>query len=230
MSRRPMKYRHSFHAGNFADVHKHVTLLALLAALKRKDKGFLYLDTHAGRGGYDLSTPAAEARRRRRALQRRAHCGARSCATTRGRSRACARPPGQRHVYPGSPLLAARELRAQDRAVFIELQGAEAHALEELLTALRAGGARGAARRARRRLRAAACPAAARRAARPRPSSIRRTRRAAATSSASARRSPTACGASPPGCSPPGTRSRTQRTSARLAGRLRARRCRRRCW
>ncbi|MBV8497392.1 MAG: 23S rRNA (adenine(2030)-N(6))-methyltransferase RlmJ, partial [Gammaproteobacteria bacterium] len=50
-----MKYRHRFHAGNFADVHKHITLLALLRALKRKDKGFLYLDTHAGRGSYDLS-------------------------------------------------------------------------------------------------------------------------------------------------------------------------------
>src|SRR4029077_17504719 len=56
----PMKYRHAYHAGNFADVHKHVTLLALLAALQRKDKGFFYLDTHAGRGVYDLSTPAAE--------------------------------------------------------------------------------------------------------------------------------------------------------------------------
>src|SRR3974377_2267061 len=50
-----MKYRHSFHAGNFADVHKHVTLLALLAALARKDKGFLYLETHAGRGAYDFA-------------------------------------------------------------------------------------------------------------------------------------------------------------------------------
>src|SRR5258708_4829039 len=56
-----MKYRHSFHAGNFADVHKHVTLLALLAALQRKDKGFLYLETHAGRGAYDLSHGATEA-------------------------------------------------------------------------------------------------------------------------------------------------------------------------
>jgi 23S rRNA (adenine2030-N6)-methyltransferase len=54
-----MKYRHTFHAGNFADVHKHVALLALLAALKRKDKGFLYLDTHAGKGAY--SVPAAAA-------------------------------------------------------------------------------------------------------------------------------------------------------------------------
>ena len=57
-----MKYRHRYHAGNFADVHKHVTLLALLAALQKKDKGFLYLDTHAGRGAYDLSSPSAEAR------------------------------------------------------------------------------------------------------------------------------------------------------------------------
>ena len=56
-----MKYRHSFHAGNFADVHKQVTLLALLGALKKKEKGFLYLETHAGRGSYDLSTPTAEA-------------------------------------------------------------------------------------------------------------------------------------------------------------------------
>ena len=44
-----MKYRHGFHAGNFADVHKHVTLLALIAALQRKEKGFLYLETLAGR-------------------------------------------------------------------------------------------------------------------------------------------------------------------------------------
>ena len=45
-----MQYRHSFHAGNFADVHKHVGLLALLRALQKKEKGFLYLDTHAGSG------------------------------------------------------------------------------------------------------------------------------------------------------------------------------------
>ena len=54
-----MKYRHSFHAGNFADVHKHVTLVALLQALARKDKGFLFVDTHAGRGAYDLASAAA---------------------------------------------------------------------------------------------------------------------------------------------------------------------------
>ena len=56
-----MKYRHSFHAGNFADVHKHVTLLALLTALQRKDKGLFYFETHSGRGAYDLSLGGTEA-------------------------------------------------------------------------------------------------------------------------------------------------------------------------
>src|SRR6185295_16618179 len=49
-----MKYRHQYHAGNFADVHKHVCLLEVLGALTRKDKGLLFVDTHAGRGEYDL--------------------------------------------------------------------------------------------------------------------------------------------------------------------------------
>jgi 23S rRNA (adenine2030-N6)-methyltransferase len=50
-----MNYRHQFHAGNFADVMKHVLLIQLVRALQQKPKGFLYLDTHAGRGRYDLA-------------------------------------------------------------------------------------------------------------------------------------------------------------------------------
>jgi 23S rRNA (adenine2030-N6)-methyltransferase len=50
-----MNYRHHFHAGNFADVMKHALLVRLMAALQKKEKGFLYLDTHAGRGSYDLT-------------------------------------------------------------------------------------------------------------------------------------------------------------------------------
>src|SRR5690349_13357097 len=50
-----MNYRHSYHAGNFADVMKHALLLQLFRALQQKEKGFLYLDTHAGRGCYDLT-------------------------------------------------------------------------------------------------------------------------------------------------------------------------------
>ncbi len=127
-----MKYRHSYHAGNFADVHKHVTLIALLAALKRKDKGFLYLDTHAGRGRYDLSGGSAEAAGgigrflagTHRAQELRDYAALIAAFRTRQR---------EPHAYPGSPLIAASELRGQDRAVFIELQAAEANALERAL-------------------------------------------------------------------------------------------------
>ncbi len=53
-----MNYRHHFHAGNFADVMKHALLIQLVRGLQKKEKGFLYLDTHAGRGAYDLSVAA----------------------------------------------------------------------------------------------------------------------------------------------------------------------------
>jgi 23S rRNA (adenine2030-N6)-methyltransferase len=54
-----MHYRHSYHAGNFADVFKHVLLCGLVAALNRKDKPWCYVDTHAGAGLYDLSGEGA---------------------------------------------------------------------------------------------------------------------------------------------------------------------------
>ncbi len=127
-----MKYRHSFHAGNFADVHKHVTLLALLAALKRKEKGFAYMETHAGRGQYDLSNPTEEsaagigrltnAKLESPELQQFAQ----RIAEFRGQK-------GHSHTYPGSPLIAARELRAQDRGIFCELVVTEARALDRAL-------------------------------------------------------------------------------------------------
>ena len=49
-----MNYRHAFHAGNFADVFKHALLVRLVRAMQRKETGFLFVDTHAGRGRYDL--------------------------------------------------------------------------------------------------------------------------------------------------------------------------------
>ena len=127
-----MKYRHSFHAGNFADVHKHVTLLALISALKKKDKGFLYLETHAGRGSYDLSNPSPEAAAGigRFAPAADAAPELRDYAAALAEYRARhARP----HALPGSPLLALGALRPQDRAVLIELLATEALALEAVL-------------------------------------------------------------------------------------------------
>lgn len=55
-----MHYRHHYHAGNYADVFKHVLLTGLLTALSRKDKPWAYLDTHAGAGHYDLGDPVAD--------------------------------------------------------------------------------------------------------------------------------------------------------------------------
>ena len=134
-----MKYRHEHHAGNFADVHKHVTLLALLAALKRKDKGFLYLETHAGRGGYGLSgAPGESATGFGRLEPQRLDAAAEPEAAEEIRHYAARvaqlrAERGQPRIYPGSPLLAVSELRPQDRAVLIEVLPPEARALERAL-------------------------------------------------------------------------------------------------
>src|SRR5580704_12966230 len=109
-----MKYRHTFHAGNFADIHKHVTLLAVLASLQRKEKGFAYLETHAGRGAYELSHQSAEA------VQGRGRFGEgdyqadelRSFATLIAGFRSSR---SQSRAYPGSPVIASLQLRPQDR-------------------------------------------------------------------------------------------------------------------
>ncbi len=54
-----MNYRHAFHAGNFADVFKHVLLTRILLYLARKDAPFRVIDTHAGEGEYDLQSEEA---------------------------------------------------------------------------------------------------------------------------------------------------------------------------
>lgn len=126
-----MNYRHAFHAGNFADVHKHVILLALIEHLKRKPAPFFYLDTHAGRGRYDLSSEEA-----RRSSEWRDGIGRLADVTPRSpeiqkflAAVAAVRPHGEPR-YPGSPLLAVNALRRGDRAVLVEQQAQEARALE----------------------------------------------------------------------------------------------------
>jgi len=130
-----VKYRHSFHAGNFADVHKHVTLLAAIAGLQRKDKGFLYLETHAGRGAYDLSESPASRSSRTGLSRILSEPGESEEILAYGKAvkhwRDLAR---DRNAYPGSPVLAAGALRDQDRAVLIEMQPPEAHALERAVS------------------------------------------------------------------------------------------------
>jgi 23S rRNA (adenine2030-N6)-methyltransferase len=55
-----LSYQHIYHAGNMADVQKHLWLISVLDYLKKKDKSFFWVDTHAGRGLYDLQSPEAQ--------------------------------------------------------------------------------------------------------------------------------------------------------------------------
>ncbi len=145
-----MNYRHHFHAGNFADVMKHALLVRLVRAMQRKTKGLLYLDTHAGRGSYDL-TAAAQGDTLARQPEWPAGTGrlwtltdlpepladyvqlVRTFDQRRGN-----REAGPR-FYPGSPALVAELARPQDRLVLCEKQPEEYAALRsEMQLALRA--------------------------------------------------------------------------------------------
>jgi 23S rRNA (adenine2030-N6)-methyltransferase len=126
-----VNYQHLYHAGNFADVAKHVGLLYCLDALKRKDTSFFVLDSHAGRGFYDLQ--AAEVQKSgeaERGVQRLIvnALGEESLAAYFAAIRA--RRGKRLPRYPGSPALIAAALRPQDRALFVELAPAEARAAQ----------------------------------------------------------------------------------------------------
>lgn len=127
-----MNYRHAFHAGNHADVLKHVVLLALCDALCSKPSPCFALDTHAGRGLYRLDGEAAqktgEARDGIARLQAEAP---RHPAIQRYLQaiRSCREQHGL-HAYPGSPWLLAHALREQDRIAVCELHPEEAAVLK----------------------------------------------------------------------------------------------------
>lgn len=130
-----LSYRHIYHAGNFADVFKHVVLVQLLRALQRKEAPLFVLDTHAGIGRYDLAADEALKNREFAAGVQRAF--------------GCADPPpavadyldlvraenadddALRH-YPGSPRLIRALLRPQDRMALTELHPADFAALKAL--------------------------------------------------------------------------------------------------
>jgi 23S rRNA (adenine2030-N6)-methyltransferase len=129
-----MNYRHAFHAGNHADVLKHVVLLAMVEALKRKSAPFFALDTHAGRGRYLLQGEHSDKTGEARAgIFRLMVLGKLPPAVQRYMKAVQAdNPVGALVAYPGSPLLLAQAMRADDRLVACELQPDEARALEAL--------------------------------------------------------------------------------------------------
>ncbi|WP_017998558.1 23S rRNA (adenine(2030)-N(6))-methyltransferase RlmJ [Paracoccus sp. N5] len=125
-----LSYQHAYHAGNLADLHKHALLASMLDYLTAKPKPLSYLETHAGRGLYDLSGPES----------------ARTGEADAGITRALAQdwlPAGHPlrqaldqiralhgpQAYPGSPLIARHFLRPEDEAHLAELHPAEHDAL-----------------------------------------------------------------------------------------------------
>ncbi|MCC6415544.1 MAG: 23S rRNA (adenine(2030)-N(6))-methyltransferase RlmJ [Opitutaceae bacterium] len=136
-----MNYRHHFHAGNFADVLKHAVLLQLVAAMQRKPKGFLYLDTHAGRGGYDLNVAVRgdtlaripewpEGIGRLLAQADLPEMLREYVVAVRAHDRRQGNTAAELRFYPGSPALVGAKMREQDRMALCEQQPDECAALQ----------------------------------------------------------------------------------------------------
>ena len=117
-------YRHSFHAGNHADVLKHLCQMLLLDKLKIKDKGFVYIDTHSGAGLYDLQSDSAKKTNEYRQ-------GIELLMKYQGNN-----PHIKQYVelishyhrhgnYPGSPEIARSLMRAQDKLILMEWHNQE---------------------------------------------------------------------------------------------------------
>lgn len=133
-----MNYRHGYHAGNFADLLKHVALCELLRLLTAKDKKLFVLDTHAGAGGYDLAGGHARRTREAEAGVGRLAGAPRNdmppavmryLATVAAYDRKFGPNDGPPRHYPGSPRLLRAGLRPGDRLVACELHPQEALAL-----------------------------------------------------------------------------------------------------
>ena len=132
-----MNYRHSFHAGNFADVMKHIVLTRIIEYLKLKDKAFRVIDTHAGSGIYALTEGDA-------ARTGEWHGGIEKLLNARLEGKAAdlllpyvlavqaQNGSGELKSYPGSPKITRSLLRKQDRLTAIELHPQDARRLAKL--------------------------------------------------------------------------------------------------
>ncbi|MBS9429276.1 23S rRNA (adenine(2030)-N(6))-methyltransferase RlmJ [Photorhabdus luminescens] len=118
-----LSYRHSFHAGNHADVLKHTVQSLIIESLKEKEKPFLYLDTHAGAGRYQLSSEHAE--RTGEYLEGIARVWQREDLPQELNAYistvAALNQSGNLRYYPGSPFIARHLLRQDDRFNLTEL-------------------------------------------------------------------------------------------------------------
>ncbi|WP_137933799.1 23S rRNA (adenine(2030)-N(6))-methyltransferase RlmJ [Mesorhizobium comanense] len=130
-----MNYRHAYHAGNFADVVKHVVLTRLLEYLKQKDKAFRVVDTHAGTGRYDFSSVEAQKTGEwqggiGRLVGASLDAGVAALLAPYLETVGSLNREGGMRKYPGSPLLIRNLLRKQDRLSAIELHPKDAAKLK----------------------------------------------------------------------------------------------------
>ena len=138
-----MNYQHAFHAGNFADVHKHIVLTRVLEYLRQKPAPFRVVDTHAGAGRYDLLGPQAARSGEWRDGIERLFAAPRSGAAGTDSAQALVapyldivaalNPGGTLRLYPGSPLIVKALLRRQDRLIACELEPSAAASLQVVL-------------------------------------------------------------------------------------------------
>ena len=127
-----MNYRHSFHAGNFADCFKHAVLLELLRALTEKPTPLHYFETHAGRGRYALDVLELDQPEWKSGIAKLLDVSGLPPELHRYVERVKSVNSGEFGVYPGSPLLAAARLRGMDRLELCELEPTQASALTDL--------------------------------------------------------------------------------------------------
>lgn len=132
-----LSYRHSFHAGNPADVIKHLVLIETISYLTKKDKPLEYIDTHSGVGVYRLAT--AEAQKTQEYLE-----GIAKLWQYQGENDAIKRyvakvkqfNQGELEIYPGSPMVADSLLRENDKRWLFELHPKDSESLKNNMAEL----------------------------------------------------------------------------------------------
>lgn len=131
-----LSYRHAFHAGNHADVLKHAVQAFILESLCAKDKGYSYIDTHSGAGGYALSHEWTQKKAEYLGGIARLWHEQEKWPSLAGYFAAirAINPGKDLEHYPGSPLVAAHFQRPQDRLTLMELHHNEVELLRQNLT------------------------------------------------------------------------------------------------
>jgi 23S rRNA (adenine2030-N6)-methyltransferase len=131
-----LSYRHAFHAGNHADVFKHLVLTLIVRSLKDKDKPFFCLDTHSGAGRYDLHSDLARKNREYETgiAKLRNRQGLPEICSDYITAVAAVNPGGGSRYYPGSPRILRHCLRPGDRLALCEIHPREVETLNAEFT------------------------------------------------------------------------------------------------